>query len=38
MTDAAAIGLGQAQAGLEHRETYPDVGTIDGRIVELEHA
>ena len=38
MTDAAAIGLGQAQAGLEHRETYPDVGTIDGRIVELQPA
>lgn len=38
MTDAAAAGLGLAQAGLEHRETYPDVGTIDGRIVELEPA
>jgi class 3 adenylate cyclase len=35
MTDAAAVGLGLPQVGLEHRETYPDVGSIDGRIVAL---
>jgi class 3 adenylate cyclase len=35
MTEAAAVALGQAQAGLEHREAYADVGTIDARIVEL---
>jgi hypothetical protein len=35
LTDAAAAGLGLPQVGLEHRETYPDVGPIDGRIVAL---
>jgi class 3 adenylate cyclase len=35
ITDAAAVGLGLPQVGLEHRETYPDVGSIDGRIVAL---
>lgn len=35
LTDAAAIGLGLSQVGLEHREEYPDVGPIQGRIVDL---
>lgn len=35
LTDAAAIGLGLLQVGLEHREEYPDVGPIQGRIVDL---
>lgn len=35
LTDAAAVGLGLPQIGLEHHETYPDVGSIDGRIVVL---
>lgn len=35
MTDAAAAGLGLAEVGIEHREEYPDVGAIGGRIVEL---
>jgi len=35
LTDAAAIGLGLPQVGLEHREDYPDVGPIQGRIVDL---
>jgi len=38
LTDAAATGLGQPQIGLAHSEAYPDVGTIDGRIVELGQA
>ena len=35
LTDAAANGLGLAEIGLAHREEYPDVGLIDGRIVDL---
>jgi class 3 adenylate cyclase len=35
LTDAAGSALGLAQAGLAHREEYPDVGPIDGQIVEL---
>jgi class 3 adenylate cyclase len=35
LTDAAATGLGLAQAGVEHREEYADVGSIGGRIVDL---
>jgi len=35
LTDAAAVGLGLSQVGLEHREEYPDVGPIQGRIVDL---
>jgi len=38
LTDAAAAGLGLAQVGIEHRELYPDVGAIQGRIVELAEA
>ena len=35
LTDAAAIGLGLSEAGLGHRESYPDVGEVAGRIIEL---
>jgi hypothetical protein len=35
MTDAAATGLGLPGVGVEHREVYPDVGPIGGRILEL---
>jgi uncharacterized protein DUF2652 len=35
LTDAAATGLGLPGVGVEHREDYPDVGPIGGRIVEL---
>lgn len=35
LTDAAAVALGLAQIGLEHREEYPDVGLIHGRILDL---
>jgi class 3 adenylate cyclase len=40
LTDAAADGLLLAGAGVEHREDYPDVGSISGRVVRLdgEHA
>jgi class 3 adenylate cyclase len=36
VTDAAATGLGLSGIGLEHGEDYPDVGRIEGRIIELE--
>ncbi|HLY14945.1 MAG TPA: DUF2652 domain-containing protein [Candidatus Limnocylindrales bacterium] len=35
VTDAAAVGLGLAEAGLVHREEYADAGPVAGRIVEL---
>jgi hypothetical protein len=35
VTDAAAAGLGLEEAGLGHRESYPDVGEVGGRIIEL---
>ena len=35
LTDAAAKGLLLAQAGVEHREHYADVGSISGRVVRL---
>jgi class 3 adenylate cyclase len=35
LTDAAASGLGLTGVGIAHHETYPTVGGIDGRIVEL---
>lgn len=35
LTEAAADGLGVSQVGIGHREAYPDVGAIEGRIVEL---
>jgi class 3 adenylate cyclase len=35
MTDAAATSLGVPEVGLAHPEEYPDVGRIQGRIVEL---
>lgn len=38
LTDAAAAGLGLAEVGLGHREEYPDVGAIEGRVIELAEA
>lgn len=35
LTDVAATALGLGAIGLEHHEDYPDVGPIDGRIIEL---
>jgi class 3 adenylate cyclase len=35
LTEAAAIALGLSQAGIGHHEEYPDVGRVQGRIVEL---
>lgn len=34
-TDAAATGLGLSGIGLGHAEDYPDIGRIEGRIIEL---
>jgi uncharacterized protein DUF2652 len=35
LTDEAAAGLHLGTVGIEHRESYPDVGSISGRIVDL---
>jgi class 3 adenylate cyclase len=35
LTDAAATALGVTNVGLAHPEEYPDVGRIQGRILEL---
>ena len=35
LTDAAANGLQLAEAGVQHREDYADVGAISGRVVPL---
>ncbi len=35
LTDAAANGLLLTESGVEHREDYPDVGPITGRVVDL---
>ena len=35
LTDAAASGLDLAEPGVEHREDYPDVGPVRGRVVPL---
>jgi uncharacterized protein DUF2652 len=35
VTDAAAAGLGLAGIGAEHVEDYPDVGQVQGRVVEV---
>lgn len=35
LTDAATMAPGLSQAGIAHREEYPDVGPIQGRILEL---
>jgi class 3 adenylate cyclase len=35
VTDAAATALGVSEVGLAHHEEYPDVGRIQGRILEL---
>jgi class 3 adenylate cyclase len=35
LTDAAAAWLHLAELGVEHREDYPDVGPVSGRVVPL---
>jgi class 3 adenylate cyclase len=35
LSQSAASNLGQAEAGIIHLETYPDVGPIDVRIIDL---
>ena len=35
VTDAAAAGLGLTDAGIEHLESYPDVGEIRGRVMDI---
>ena len=35
MTDAASTGLGVRDAGHQHLETYPDIGSVGGRVVSL---
>jgi class 3 adenylate cyclase len=35
ITQPAASNLGQPEVGLAHRETYPDVGSIEVRILDL---
>ena len=35
LTDAAAGGLGLSGVGLAHREEYPDIGVVQGRVVQL---
>lgn len=35
ITDAAADALGLSGIGIEHREEYPDAGSIQGRVVDL---
>jgi hypothetical protein len=34
-TDAAAAGLGLTGMGVEHREEYPDVGQVQGRVIQF---
>jgi class 3 adenylate cyclase len=38
LTQPAADGLGLPQTGRAHRETYPDIGSIDVRILDLTDA
>jgi hypothetical protein len=38
LTEAAAEKLGLAERGLVHHEQYPDVGSVDVRIVDLAEA
>ena len=35
VTDAAAAGLGLTDMGVEHLEDYPDVGQVQGRVIEF---
>jgi hypothetical protein len=35
VTDAAVAGLGLTGTGTEHLEVYPDVGQIQGRVIEI---
>ena len=36
LTNAAADALGLSGVGLAHREEYPDIGAVQGRVVELD--
>lgn len=36
VTDVAAAGLGLTGIGAEHLEDYPDVGQIQGRVIEVD--
>jgi hypothetical protein len=38
LTDAAAAGLGLAGIGVEHVEDYPDVGQVQGRVIQLNES
>jgi hypothetical protein len=38
ITDAAAGGLGLPALGTAHRETYPGIGVVEGRVVDLADA
>jgi hypothetical protein len=38
LTEAAAAKLGLADRGLVHHEQYPDVGSVDVRILDLGEA
>lgn len=38
LTDAAAAALDVSKVGLAHREEYPDVGQVQGRILDLGEA
>jgi hypothetical protein len=35
VTDAAAAALGIGDRGTSHGETYPDIGAVSGRVIEL---
>jgi hypothetical protein len=35
LTDAAAVALELPQIGTEHHEEYPDIGPVDGRVIDL---
>ena len=35
LTAPAASALGLSDVGIAHGETYPDAGTVDGRVLEL---
>jgi class 3 adenylate cyclase len=38
VTDAAATGLGLTGSGAEHVEDYPDVGQVQGRVIEVDQS
>ena len=35
LTDAAAVALELPEVGTEHHEEYPDIGPVDGRVIDL---